>query len=175
MLNVYRRHGLNCKHRDRNFALPMQLVDRRPLRQALHKSLHTEIGNGPGMVQDIEAAGTLPEEKVTTQSACDSFIRDAETRESKKATIANTNSCSSDFEIGRHRGIKHIADLRWRIAAISQRLGVSQLRAPQSDGEIARLFTSPRQRMGHIERRKKLKAPKTSSRGSSFSTTRRTR
>ena len=70
MLNVYRRHGLNCKHRDRKFrACRCSLwIDGTLGGKRIHKSLHTRNWErAQGMVQDIEAAGTLPEEKVTTR------------------------------------------------------------------------------------------------------------
>ena len=114
MLNVYRRHGLNCKHRDRKFrACRCSLwIDGTLAGKRIHKSLHTRNWErAQGMVQDIEAAGALPEEKVTTKAACDSFIRDAEARELKKATVAKYKLLFerlrdwSDTE-----GIKYIAD-----------------------------------------------------------------
>jgi hypothetical protein len=110
----YRRHGLHCKHRDRKFrACRCSLwIDGTLEGKRIHKSLPTRNWErAQGMVQDIEAAGALPEGKVTTKAACDSFIRDAETRELKKATIAKYKLLFerlrdwSDAE-----GIRYIAD-----------------------------------------------------------------
>lgn len=101
MLTISRRHSAaKCKQTSRTFrrcSCPIY-CDGTLNGRRIKKSLKTRNWQrAQQLVQEIEAAGHEPN-KITVKSACDSFIRDAETRELKPATIAKYKLLFTKFQ-----------------------------------------------------------------------------
>ena len=101
MLTISRRHSTaKCNQTSRTFrrcSCPIY-CDGTLNGRRIKKSLKTRNWErAQRLVQEMEAAGHEPN-KITVKSACDSFIRDAETRELKPATIAKYKLLFTRFQ-----------------------------------------------------------------------------
>jgi integrase/recombinase XerD len=100
VLSISRRHSAaKCKQTSRTFrrcSCPIY-CDGTLNGKRIKKSLKTRNWRAQQLVQEMEAAGHEPN-RVTIKVACDSFIRDAETRELKPATIAKYKLLFTRFQ-----------------------------------------------------------------------------
>jgi hypothetical protein len=82
MLNLYRRHGLNCPHKDRKFrrcSCPLW-CDGTLSKKRIHRTLHTRNWEqAQKKINELELAGKLPDNEVTITDASESFLNDART------------------------------------------------------------------------------------------------